>query len=101
MNIAQKTLAGAIRAYQLTLSPMLAVFFGPAGRCRFTPSCSQYALESVRLHGAMRGAFLAGRRLCRCHPWGRGGEDLPPAPGSFDFSPRRLKLWKAGHSHGS
>jgi len=81
MNRAQKALVFFIRMYQLTFSPLLAVFFGPAGRCRFTPSCSQYALEAVRLHGAGRGGFLAVRRLCRCHPWGKFGEDYPPAPG--------------------
>jgi putative membrane protein insertion efficiency factor len=61
-----------IRAYQLTLSPLL----GP--RCRFYPSCSQYALEAVRAHGALRGCALALRRLLRCHPWNPGGYDPVP-----------------------
>ncbi len=88
MNFVQKGLIMVIRVYQLTLSPALAVAFGPSGRCRFTPSCSQYALEAVRLHGAIKGGFLALRRLGRCHPWGRFGEDYPP--------PRH-----AGNCHGS
>lgn len=61
-----------IRAYQLTLSPLL----GP--RCRFYPSCSQYALEAVRTHGSLRGCSLALRRLLRCHPWHAGGYDPVP-----------------------
>jgi len=58
-----------IRAYQLLVSPLL----GP--RCRFYPSCSSYALEAIRVHGPLRGTWLAGRRLLRCHPWNPGGLD--------------------------
>ncbi|HXR18877.1 MAG TPA: membrane protein insertion efficiency factor YidD [Steroidobacteraceae bacterium] len=65
-------LRGLIRAYQLTLSPLL----GP--RCRFYPSCSQYALEAVGQYGALRGSWLALRRLARCHPWHAGGYDPVP-----------------------
>jgi putative membrane protein insertion efficiency factor len=62
-----------IRIYQLTISPLL----GP--RCRFYPSCSQYALEAVAAHGSMRGSWLALRRLARCHPFSAGGFDpVPP-----------------------
>lgn len=62
-----------IRGYQLLVSPLL----GP--RCRFHPSCSQYALEAIELHGALRGTWLALRRLSRCHPWHAGGYDpVPP-----------------------
>ncbi|MBU6399131.1 MAG: membrane protein insertion efficiency factor YidD [Verrucomicrobia bacterium] len=68
----------AIRVYRWGLSPMKAAVFGPLGRCRFTPSCSAYALEAVRIHGAGRGAWLAVRRLCRCHPWGGCGHDPVP-----------------------
>jgi putative membrane protein insertion efficiency factor len=62
-----------LRAYQLLLSPLL----GP--RCRFYPSCSQYALEAVHSHGSLRGSLLALRRLSRCHPWGAGGYDPVPS----------------------
>jgi len=65
-------LRGLIRAYQLTLSPLL----GP--RCRFYPSCSQYALEAVGQYGALRGSWLALRGLARCHPWHAGGYDPVP-----------------------
>jgi putative membrane protein insertion efficiency factor len=63
-----------LRGYQLLLSPML----GP--RCRFYPSCSNYAIEALRVHGAARGSLLAARRVGRCHPWNPGGLDpVPPA----------------------
>ncbi len=63
-----------IRGYQLIISPWL----GP--RCRFYPSCSQYAHEALAVHGALRGSWLALRRLSRCHPWHPGG--LDPVPGA-------------------
>jgi len=65
---------GALRFYQLALSPLV----GPA--CRFYPSCSQYALEAVERFGVLRGAYLAARRLGRCHPWHPGGYDPVPPP---------------------
>jgi putative membrane protein insertion efficiency factor len=67
-------LRGAIRFYQLTL----AYFF--VGACRYDPSCSAYAAEAVARHGALKGSWLAGLRLCRCGPWGGCGYDpVPPA----------------------
>jgi hypothetical protein len=80
MNMAQRVLILLIRGYQAAISPALAVFFGPAGRCRYTPTCSHYARESIRRHGALAGVVLAARRLCRCHPWGACGDDPVPAP---------------------
>jgi len=69
----------AIRAYQLTISPLQTFLFGPTGGCRFTPTCSHYALEAVQKHGAVAGGRLAAKRICRCHPWGAGGNDpVPP-----------------------
>lgn len=63
-----------IRIYQLVISPLL----GP--RCRYTPTCSQYAIEAIQLHGVLKGSFLAARRVLRCHPGCPGGYD--PVPGS-------------------
>jgi uncharacterized protein len=79
MNVAQHLLTALIRAYRWTVSPVLTAVFQPQGLCRFEPSCSQYALEAVRTHGALRGVWLAARRLGRCHPWGGCGHDpVPP-----------------------
>jgi putative membrane protein insertion efficiency factor len=69
----------AIRAYQLTISPALTILFGGAGGCRFTPTCSQYAMDAVRERGVLTGSALAAKRICRCHPWCAGGHD--PVPG--------------------
>lgn len=62
-----------IRFYQVCLSPLK-----PAGTCRFTPTCSQYALEALRKHGLFKGSWLALRRILRCHPWGGSGYDPVP-----------------------
>jgi hypothetical protein len=65
--------------YRVLLSPMHRALFGPC--CRFEPTCSAYAEEAVRLHGAARGVWLAARRLARCHPFAKAGFDpVPPAP---------------------
>ena len=85
LNPLQWTLVVALRLYRVVLSPAKTFLFGPAGHCRFTPTCSAYALEAVCAHGAVKGSWLALRRICRCHPWGGCGHDpvppLPAAPG--------------------
>lgn len=63
---------GSIRFYQRALSPL------KPPSCRFYPTCSQYALEAVERHGPARGAWLATRRLLRCHPFCKGGYDPVP-----------------------
>ena len=67
-------LRGAIRGYKLFISPLLP----PA--CRYLPTCSDYAAEAIEKHGALRGVWLAARRLLRCHPWGGSGYDPVPEP---------------------
>ena len=61
-----------IRFYQRCISPMT-----PAV-CRFTPTCSAYAVEAIKKHGPFKGLWLAVRRICRCHPWGGSGYDPVP-----------------------
>ncbi len=71
---AARVAMGAIRLYQLTLSPLF------AGSCRYEPSCSRYALAALEQHGLLRGSWLALRRLARCHPLGGSGLDPVPPP---------------------
>ena len=61
-----------IRFYQGAVSPLL------APSCRYTPSCSQYGIEAIQIHGALKGVYLTCRRVLRCHPWGRHGHDPVP-----------------------
>ncbi|UCF20168.1 MAG: membrane protein insertion efficiency factor YidD [Gemmatimonadota bacterium] len=61
-----------VRGYQVAISPLLP----PA--CRYTPSCSQYAIDALKRHGALKGTWLATRRLARCHPFRSGGYDPVP-----------------------
>lgn len=65
-----------VRLYQMTVARCL------PPSCRFQPSCSQYALEALRRHGALKGTLLGLRRILRCNPWTAGGYDpVPPLPG--------------------
>lgn len=61
-----------IRVYQATLSPFI------GGQCRFYPTCSAYGIDAYREHGAARGTVLTVRRVCRCHPFTKGGYDPVP-----------------------
>lgn len=65
-------LLALLRGYQYLISPLL----GP--RCRFWPSCSNYAIEALHLHGSARGGWLALKRIVKCHPWHAGGIDPVP-----------------------
>ena len=67
-----------VQAYRTLISPLL------PPSCRFEPSCSCYAIEALRRHGALRGGWLTARRVARCHPWCAGGYD--PVPGDPPFS---------------
>ncbi|MDP4278129.1 MAG: membrane protein insertion efficiency factor YidD [Bacteroidota bacterium] len=63
---------GLIRFYQLAISPMT------HASCRYTPTCSQYAVEAIRKYGPIKGGWLAIKRIARCHPWGGHGYDPVP-----------------------
>jgi putative membrane protein insertion efficiency factor len=67
-----RLIIAVLKIYRLVVSPL----YGQ--RCRYYPSCSAYALRAVEIHGALRGSWLAARRLGRCHPWTPGGVDLVP-----------------------
>lgn len=67
-----KLLTGIIWLYRYCLSPFL------GNNCRFYPTCSAYAQEAIEKHGALKGSYLATRRICRCHPFCEGGVDLVP-----------------------
>jgi putative membrane protein insertion efficiency factor len=71
-GIAETFLILLIEAYRLLISPVL----GPS--CRYTPSCSSYAVEAIRTHGPLQGPWLAARRIARCHPFHAGGYDPVP-----------------------
>jgi putative membrane protein insertion efficiency factor len=80
VNPAQHALLFLLRIYRGFISPVLTALFTPLGfGCRFTPTCSRYAIEAVRVHGALHGGWLSVRRVCRCHPWGSFGEDPVPS----------------------
>jgi len=79
MSAAQHILIFGLRLYRVVLSPAKTILFGPLARCRFSPSCSEYARQAVLVHGAVKGSGLALKRICRCHPWGGCGDDpVPP-----------------------
>ena len=61
-----------IRGYQLIISPLL------GSNCRFMPTCSEYAMESLRSHGLIKGSYLTIKRIGKCHPWGGHGYDPIP-----------------------
>jgi putative membrane protein insertion efficiency factor len=65
-----RVLVAILRGYQLLISPLL-----PPQTCRFTPTCSQYAIDAVRKYGPLRGSYRAIRRVLRCHPLHPGGYD--------------------------
>ena len=85
MNAGQHILIFLVRVYRWTLSPVLTVLFGPNGGCRYTPTCSQYTLQSIQTHGAILGSWLGVKRICRCNPMGGCGHD-PVLTGSARVS---------------
>jgi putative membrane protein insertion efficiency factor len=72
-NLPRNILILLLMAYRKVISPL----YGQV--CRFFPSCSAYALEAITVHGAVKGSWLAAKRLVRCHPWNAGGVDHVPA----------------------
>ncbi len=77
----QHLLMGVVKGYRLLLSPWL------GSACRFTPTCSAYALQALADHGAAKGSYLTLRRLGRCHTWCDGGHDPVPSAAGLPISP--------------
>lgn len=73
-----------IRGYQFTVSPLL------GARCRFYPSCSEYAIQAIETQGVLRGTGLAAWRILRCNPWNHGGVDFVPGTEPADWDPAEL-----------
>lgn len=82
-GLAARGLRALVSFYRLAVSPLL------PNACRYTPSCSAYALEALSRHGALRGAWLAVCRLARCHPWSGFGYDPVPEPPSARAAGKR------------
>jgi uncharacterized protein len=72
MKLIQLLFVGLIRFYQLAISPLM------HSSCRYTPTCSQYSLEAIQKYGALKGGWMAFRRILRCNPWGGHGYDPVP-----------------------
>ncbi|MBO9354327.1 membrane protein insertion efficiency factor YidD [Bordetella petrii] len=83
-------LIAPIRFYRFFLSPWL------GRQCRFTPTCSAYAIQAIEQHGAWRGSWLAARRIGRCHPWSPGGHDPVPPLHPSDSPPCRAHQRRTG-----
>jgi uncharacterized protein len=87
MKIARAIAIGPIKLYQLLISPLL------GQRCKYYPSCSEYAVQAIRRFGILRGLVLAGWRLLRCNPWSHGG--LDPVENQRLFKPKAAAQAKA------
>lgn len=85
-GLAARVLLGAVRFYRTWISPAL------PPSCRYTPTCSQYAATAILRFGALRGSYLAVRRIATCHPFHRGGTDAVPDA----FSMRRSRVISSG-----
>lgn len=82
-HLPARVLVAFLRIYQRAVSPFLPAIFGPSCGCRFAPTCSHYAIEAVRTHGAVIGTALAGVRLVKCTPLHAGGFDPVPPRGKL------------------
>lgn len=65
-------LIALVKFYKLSISPLLPM------ACRYTPTCSEYAVQAIKKYGTLKGSYLAGKRICSCHPWGGHGYDPVP-----------------------
>jgi hypothetical protein len=82
-----KILQGLIKLYHVTISPLI------GSRCRFVPTCSEYASQALEQYGVFKGGWLAVKRICRCHPW--GGDGFDPVPDKNQERQKNTKVVKA------
>jgi uncharacterized protein len=82
----KRLLIGVVRGYQVVSAPVYAAMGGAVSGCRFTPTCSRYAIEALEQHGSVQGSWLTLKRVCRCHPWGGFGYDPVPQHGQHSKS---------------
>lgn len=97
MNLLSRSLIAAIHWYQKNISA------GTGRRCKYQPTCSAYALESIEVHGALKGTILASWRLLRCNPWSKGGVDWVPSEGMWPTAPlnyEQLMEYRQLHEQG-
>ncbi len=73
-----------IKGYQLVISPAITALSGGGGCCRFSPTCSEYAIQALQQHGVFRGSWLTMKRILRCHPWGGAGYDPVPVKAGYE-----------------
>ena len=88
MGLPARFLTLLVRAYQVTLSPVM------GGACRFEPSCSNYTIEALRVHGAVKGSLIGLWRILRCHPFGAHGYDPVPPDGEMEGRVSRMRRVK-------
>lgn len=81
----KRLLLWLMRGYKRFISPLL------GQNCRFSPSCSEYAMQAIQIHGAAKGSLLSAWRLLRCNPFGKVGYDPPPEKGCWKNPQRRLR----------
>lgn len=81
----KRLLIWLLRGYKKRLSPHL------GNNCRFSPSCSEYAIQAIQTHGAAKGGLLSAWRVLRCNPWGKVGYDPPPEKGRWQNPARQLR----------
>ena len=93
MTPATRLLRGAVHGYRYLISPL----FPPS--CRFAPTCSEYTLQALAKHGAVKGTWLAIRRIRRCHPWGGSGYNPVPEADGQDHAAAGSHRHPVGHRH--
>jgi putative membrane protein insertion efficiency factor len=94
VSFAARATAFTVRIYQRFLSPVKIALMGPQAACRYSPTCSQYAVDALHRHGFWMGCWYAARRISRCHPFHEGGID--PVPERLPQEPKECEIGTSG-----